>query len=197
MRKGSRGVQAQRSRCGPARGLRPGPLLALGLVVAGLLAPAASGARQAERSGASFCSSKAVRKDPNAKFKVRLAISSRTVSPGGTVRIRIENPGAVDAAYGYPYQLQRRERNSWVNLPVGPFFSARLTVRSGRAGICQKIHLAKSAAPGTYRVSKSAWPAAAKDERPRVVVRATFRVLVGDPHRWLWGHQQSAGRVVS
>jgi hypothetical protein len=107
----------------------------------GLDVPVASGARQDERSAS--CGG-TVKRDPNANFKVRLAISRKTVSPGGAVRIWIENPGAVDAAYGYPYRLQRYEQGSWVKLPVGPFFSARLTVRSGRAGICQVIHLAGS-----------------------------------------------------
>lgn len=149
---------------------------------ASLFAPVDSGAQQAERGGLAFCRDRTVTKDPNANFKVRIAISSKTVSLAGRIRIRIENPGAVDAAYGYSYQLQRYEQGSWVNQPVGPFFSARLTVRSGRAGRCQVIHLARSSSPGTYRVSKAAWPAEARKERPRAVVRATFRVLGHSPN---------------
>jgi len=150
------------------------------LLLVGLYLVGDSGALQPERSGSAFCASRSVGTETNAKFKVRLAISRKAISLGGTVRVRIENPGAVDAVYGYPYRLQRREQNAWINQPVGPFFSARLTARSGSAGRCQAVHIAKSAAPGIYRVSKSAWPADAKDERPKVVVRATFRVLAGD-----------------
>jgi hypothetical protein len=162
-------------------------LLALvGLMVPGnahgdLIYQQDSGARQPGKSGSAFCASRTVKTEPGAEFKIRLLVSRATVPQGGTVRIRLENLGAVDAAYGYPYRLQRHERKGWVSLPVGPFFSARLTVRSGTAGICQTIRMARSTAPpGVYRVSKSAWPAAEKDERPKVVARATFRV-VADP----------------
>jgi hypothetical protein len=176
MRRGNRAERRRKRECA-----RPGfveAAVALGLVVAmvGLDVPLAGGARQVERYASTNCGG-TVKRDPNANFKVRLAISRKTVPPGGAVRIWIENAGAVDAAYGYPYRLQRYEQGSWVKLPTGPFFSARLTVRSGRAGICQVIHLAGSSPPGVYRVSKSAWPAEATDERPKAVVRATFRVM--------------------
>lgn len=157
--------------------LKTATLLALVGAAGSLYLPGASDATQSAHSGSAFCASRSVKTDPTANFEVRLAISRTTVPHGGTVQIRIENPGTVDAAYGYPYRLQRHEQNGWVNEPVGPFFSARLTVRSGRAGICQTIHMAHFPAPGTYRVSKSAWPATAKDERPKTVMRVTFREL--------------------
>lgn len=179
MPRGSRNTQLQG--CGRSRFLDPGIRLALAMAAMGLFTLVNGRAGQAELYGSSFCGSRAVTKESNAHFKVRLAMSSKRLSPGATARIRLENPGAIDAAYGYPYQLQRYKKNSWVNLPVGPFFSAGLTVRSGSAGICQTLHIAKSSAPGVYRVSKSAWTATAKNERPKVVVRATFHVVAGDP----------------
>ncbi len=183
MQKRIRTARSQGSACSRSRVLDAGIRIALALTAVVLLVPGNGLARQPERYSSSFCGSRAVAKEPNANFKVRLAISSKKISSGGTVRIRLENSGAVDAAYGYRYQLQRSEGSSWVSLPVGPFFSARLTVRSGRAGICQAIHIARSSAPGVYRVSKSAWPAAEKDERPTALVRATFRVAAGDSGR--------------
>lgn len=150
-------------------------LLAAGLL--GVLCPPVSGDPQLRRS--TFCRNGTIGKDPNAAFQVRLVVSSRSTSTGRAVRIRLENTGSVDAAYGYPYRLQRRQGKGWVSQPVPPFFSARLSVRSGHAGICQTVQTRESSAPGLYRVSKLVWPAEAKSERPKVLVRATFRVLGG------------------
>lgn len=41
--------------------------------------------------------------------------------------------------------------------------------------------MAKSSATGVYRISKPVWSAVAKHDRPKVVVRRTFRVLVEGP----------------
>jgi hypothetical protein len=183
------------------RTVRPKTAIALTLIgaAASFFAPVVSGARQPEQLGSAFCASRTVKTDPNAEFKVRLLISGTAVPQGGTVRIRLENLGAVDAAYGYPYRLQRHERKGWVSLPVGPFFSARLTLRSGTAGRCQTIHMARSSAPGVYRVSKSAWPAAEKDERPKAVARATFRVVADsrvDPQRPCCSQARPNSRII-
>lgn len=139
--------------------------------------PTDGAARQPEHAIRPFCVTRAVKVNPNTKFNVRLVSSRKTVPLGGVIRFRIENHGTVDAAYSLPYRLQRRARNSWINQPVGSFFMPRLTLRSGSVGRCQAIHMTKSATPGIYRVSKEAWPAAAKHDRPRTVMRATFRVM--------------------
>lgn len=91
--------------------------VALALVAAGssLYLPVVGEARQPGDSGSAFCASRAVKTDATAKLEVRLVISRKAVPPGGAVRSRIENHGTVDAAYGLPYRVQRRERSSWVN----------------------------------------------------------------------------------
>jgi hypothetical protein len=176
MRRSKRGTPLGNQPPSFQRTLRVAVAVAVIGAAASLALPSDSGALQPRQAGSAFCASRNVKTEAHTNFKVRLVTSRKTVPPGGTVRIRLENRGTVDAAYGYPYQLQRREQNSWINQPVGPFFSARLTVRAGSAGRCQAIHMAKSSLSGLYRVSKSAWPATAKTERPKTVVRATFRV---------------------
>lgn len=68
----------------------------------------------------------------SSSVEVRLGIDKKSVGLGGAVRVRIENFGTQDVAYGYEYELARFKNGSWVRLPVRPVFMPRLNVRRKR-----------------------------------------------------------------
>jgi hypothetical protein len=109
-------------------------------------------------------------------FKARLGVGRRSVRPGGKLRVRIEDLGTEDLAYGIAYGLARREAGSWVQQPTGPFLAPLSVVRAGTAGACQRIDIPGQDAPGLYRVQKWVEPVASRHHRT-IAVTATFRVL--------------------
>jgi hypothetical protein len=124
----------------------------------------------------SFCSRPTIRVEAvPPPFKARLGISKPSVRPGGRLRVRIEDLGTEDLAYGVAYGLARREGGSWVKQPTGPFFAPRLVVPAGTAGACQAIHILSHAVAGLYRISKKVGPASGGPSK-QVAVRATFRI---------------------
>jgi hypothetical protein len=128
-------------------------------------------------SVARFCSepSLPLGEDPPA-FKVRLGISRTSITPGGDLRVRVENLGTESVTYGYEYRLERRRGNSWVKLPVGPFYASKLSAEGARAGPCEQVEeLERKAVPGLYRISKTVWPSDASRTDARLV-RAKFQV---------------------
>jgi len=136
-------------------------------------------ARSVARSGAAgpFCSEPTIGIEEGASaVKARLGINKKTVRPGGALRVRIEDFGTKDLAYGLTYELARRDGGSWVKLPPRPVFAPRLYVRAGMASECQSIDIPRDAIPGRYRIAKKVRPVGAGRTK-EVVVRATFRVL--------------------
>lgn len=109
------------------------------------------------------------------RFRVRLGIDRKATSPGGKLRIRVENLGTESVAYGYLYRLARYKQGSWIHQPTGPVFGSRLYAQAGRAGKCEEIGMASDAVPGTYRISKEVWPAAYGQSKA-ITVRTTFQV---------------------
>ncbi len=66
-------------------------------------------------------------------IKVRLGIDKKSVRIGGTVRVRIENLGTQDVAYGDQFELARFNEGAWAKLPSHPVFAPRFTVRGETA----------------------------------------------------------------
>jgi hypothetical protein len=128
-------------------------------------------------SDGSFCSRPTIQVPAGATaFKVRLGLNKKSVRPGGGLRIRVENLGTQDVAYGLAYELARFEKGIWIKLPTGPFFAPRFVVPAGSASSCQKVQIPRHAPPGLYRIRKVVRPAAPSGDQRRVVT-ATFRVF--------------------
>jgi hypothetical protein len=88
-------------------------------------------------------------------LKVRLGMSRRVVSPGGTFKVRLENLGTREVSYGEPYILERYHRKRWQRVPQKEnFFAIKHNLLAGQAGKCQAVHLFKDAVPGRYRIRK-------------------------------------------
>lgn len=105
---------------------------------------------------------------------VRLAIDRRVASPGGKVRVRIENHGSEDVASTPRYGLSRRTKGTWVNIPTGPFFAPRTVVRAETSGPWQAVHLPNRARAGVYRIRK--WVELVEAPRGKTPIQAKFRV---------------------
>jgi hypothetical protein len=86
---------------------------------------------------------------------VRLKLSRRAVSSGGTLKIRVENFGTHEVRYGDAYTLQQYRDGRWQPAPQQErFFTDLHVLGAGRAGRCQVVRILKRAEPGLYRIQK-------------------------------------------
>jgi hypothetical protein len=108
------------------------------------------------------------------QLNVALGIKTHRVNAGGVVHVRIENRGSSDVVSNLRYALARRQNDTWVALPTGPFFAPQIVVRAGTSGEWQSIRILRQARAGLYRVQK--WVRAAESQDPRSLIQATFRV---------------------
>jgi hypothetical protein len=113
--------------------------------------------------------------EPPPAFKIRLGKDRQATHPRGKLRVRVENLGTETVRYGNSYRLQRYKHGSWIDEPVGPFFTNIIYAQGGTAGPCQEIRMARNATAGTYRLSKQVKPAASQGGKS-IIVRTTFRV---------------------
>jgi hypothetical protein len=148
-------------------------LLVLASVSICVVPSTASDARGA--AGGPFCGEPTLPVDEGSPVKARLGIEKRSVKSGGVLRVRIEDLGTTDLAYGFTYELARRKGGSWVKLPTRPVFAPRLVVRAGTASECQSIDIPRDANAGRYRIAKEVRPVGAGRGK-QVSVRTTFRV---------------------
>lgn len=135
-------------------------------------------ARSVTRSGAAgqFCSKPTIGVEEGASaVNARLGINKKTVRPGGTLRVRIEDFGTRGLAYSLTYGLARRNGGSWVKLPPRPIFAPRLYVPAGTASECQSIDIPRGAIAGRYRITKKV-RLVGTSRTKELVVRATFRI---------------------
>jgi len=122
----------------------------------------------AETQGKEFCSRPhlEVGESPP-RFKVRLGLSRSEAARGKRLKLRIENYGSESVAYGYAYRLRRKSGSSWREVPVGPFYGARLFTQSASAGRCQEIRIGRKWVPGRYRIEKDVWLAEESSDSSR------------------------------
>jgi len=111
-------------------------------------------------------------------FKVRLGLSKTAVAPGQKLVLRVENYGTGSVAYGYTYRLTRKTGSSWREVPVGPFYAARLFAQAGSAGACQEVRVGRKPVPGRYRIEKEVWLAEESSDSSRSPA-ITFKITSG------------------
>lgn len=87
-------------------------------------------------------------------LEVRLGLTRRAVSPGGTLGMRLENLGTRPITFGFPYVLERYDGQHWKRIPQGPFLMPLRGLQAGEAGECQIVRISRDAQSGKYRVRK-------------------------------------------
>jgi hypothetical protein len=120
--------------------------------------------------------------DSPSKFEARMAVSKAAISPGEGLKVRVENVGTSSIAYGYSYRLARKSGSSWQEMPVGPFYGARLVTPAAAAGPCQQVEIGQDPRAGRYRLEKKAWLAERGIQSARRIT-ITFKVADGATHR--------------
>lgn len=97
--------------------------------------------------------------------RVKLDLSKHAVSPGGSLKTRIDNGSTTDLEYGRAQGLQRYEHGRWVKLPEKPVLQPLYVVRAGEVGRWQSLHIPNKAEPGRYRVRRMVTPISSKQSK--------------------------------
>lgn len=110
-------------------------------------------------------------------LKPRLGLSRKSVSPGESLQLRVENLGTRTVDYGLPYELQRYEDGRWRPAPqTEKFFAPKMTLAAGHVGNCQGVPIFKGAKPGIYRIRKRIQYFLQRAIKGKVTVSETFFV---------------------
>jgi hypothetical protein len=111
------------------------------------------------------------------EIDTRLATSSASVLPGGTLTWQIQNYGTTSLNFGLEYRVERYD-GGWKVDPMTPagFPAIGFSIPAGAAGQCQSLTVPASASPGSYRIVKPVGVAAGRSQD----IRALFSI---DPPR--------------
>lgn len=105
---------------------------------------------------------------------VALAVSSKSVSPGEEMSIRVENAGTSRVSYGEPFAVDRLAGSQWSTYlsesELGPWRRPLVGLEAGTAGRCQEFMVPLDAPAGRYRVKK-------RLAQPDRAVTAEFEVV--------------------
>jgi hypothetical protein len=89
--------------------------------------------------------------------KAHLGLDASVYRPGGSVFMRVENPGSLAASYGVDYNVEKLEGGNWIEAPEsprGPIIMLGITAPPGMTGPCNIFLIPPTMAPGSYRISK-------------------------------------------